>query len=192
MPVWHNLVETCMTFSRDVLAGKKSAEKQSCVLKNLSGPSILAFCFVLHILWACLGHPYLQSLPTLWYVTAIMLWHTHTDRQNSYHNSSTCTEAKYNFRLCVSGCMHNLILSYLHTYSHIPYSGKFLYGANFRISRMCPLCAKTKTTKVWMFEIFATLKTMHVPWSALQLLPVFSKSLIEQPTQRSAGISTNG
>ena len=60
----------------------------------------------------------------------------------------------------------------------IPYSGKFLYGANFCIFHTWPLCAKIKTTKIWMFEIFVMLKTMHEPWPALHAvnnlsLPVF-------------------
>ena len=52
-------------------------------------------------------------------------------------------------------------------FSKIPYSGKFTYGANFHIFRMCLLCAKIKTTKIWTFEVFATLKTMREPWPAL-------------------------
>ena len=46
---------------------------------------------------------------------------------------------------------------------YILYSGKFSYGANFHIFRMCPLYAKIKTTKIWPSEIFATLKTMCEP-----------------------------
>ena len=61
----------------------------------------------------------------------------------------------------------------------IPYSGKFLYGANFCIFRMCLLCDKIKTMKVWTFKIFKMLKTMREPWPALHAannvsLPVLS------------------
>ena len=37
----------------------------------------------------------------------------------------------------------------------MPYNGKFSYGANFRIFRMCLLCAKIK---IRTFKIFTTLK----------------------------------
>ena len=40
-----------------LLVGKKSVDKQSYdSFKAVFGLSILAFCFVLHILWECPGH----------------------------------------------------------------------------------------------------------------------------------------
>ena len=66
---------------------------------------------------------------------------------------------------------------------HVPYSGKFSHGANFRIFRMRALHAKIKTTKIWTIENFAwTLTSLHavkIESRQLELCKIF-----ERPTQR--------
>ena len=62
-------------------------------------------------------------------------------------------------------CLKNLFTSRRCINRHLPYSGKFLYGANFCKFRMSVLYAKIKTTKIWTIGNFMwTLPLQQLVW----------------------------
>ena len=59
----------------------------------------------------------------------------------------------------------------------IPYSGKFLHGANFRIFRMRILHAKIKTTKISTIEkIYVNFDLTTREYGQLELCQIFERS----------------
>ena len=50
-------------------------------------------------------------------------------------------------------CHHGGVAFFCYNAEHVPYSGKFLYGANFCIFHMKPRDTKIKTAKILTVEI---------------------------------------
>ena len=63
---------------------------------------------------------------------------------------------------------------------HVPYSGKFSHGANFRIFRIRVLHAKIKTTKISTIEKFC----MNVDLTTREYVQLELCQIFEQSTQR--------